>query len=179
MPYASGCLHNVDDHEQLGPSSRSGGPQNADLSPREGVSVQHLTRVYPPVPPGAGHLRRKRPGVQQLGAGMLVCSPARCEFTITVSVLVQFRLVMHYLSEMSEEQTLVMYSGHPMGLFPSLPSSPRAIITNGMVTDQNAPSTCILVSLENTFHPCRFPQVIPNYSSRTQYEKMFALGVSV
>uniref|UniRef100_H3BZ80 Urocanate hydratase n=1 Tax=Tetraodon nigroviridis TaxID=99883 RepID=H3BZ80_TETNG len=65
----------------------------------------------------------------------------------------QFRLVMHYLSEMSEEQTLVMYSGHPMGLFPSLPSSPRAIITNGMV--------------------------IPNYSSRAQYEKMFALGVSM
>uniref|UniRef100_A0A8P4GJT9 Urocanate hydratase n=1 Tax=Dicentrarchus labrax TaxID=13489 RepID=A0A8P4GJT9_DICLA len=65
----------------------------------------------------------------------------------------QFHLVMHYLSEMTEEQTLVMYSGHPMGLFPSLPSSPRAIITNGMV--------------------------IPNYSSKNQYEKMFALGVSM
>uniref|UniRef100_A0A8C7YTT1 Urocanate hydratase 1 n=1 Tax=Oryzias sinensis TaxID=183150 RepID=A0A8C7YTT1_9TELE len=65
----------------------------------------------------------------------------------------QFRLVMHYLSQMTEQQTLVMYSGHPMGLFPSLPSSPRAIITNGMV--------------------------IPNYSSRDQYEKMFALGVSM
>lgn len=51
---------------------------------------------------------------------------------------VQFRLVMHYLSEMTEEQTLVMYSGHPMGLFPSLPSSPRAIITNGMVTAHQA-----------------------------------------
>ncbi|XP_057702389.1 urocanate hydratase isoform X2 [Corythoichthys intestinalis] len=65
----------------------------------------------------------------------------------------QFRLVMNYLSEMTEEQTLVMYSGHPMGLFPSLSSSPRAIITNGMV--------------------------IPNHSSREQYEKMFALGVSM
>ena len=53
---------------------------------------------------------------------------------VCVWVWVQFRLVMHYLSEMTEEQTLVMYSGHPMGLFPSLPSSPRAIITNGMVT---------------------------------------------
>lgn len=53
-----------------------------------------------------------------------------------VSVCVQFRLVMCYLSEMTEEQTLVMYSGHPMGLFPSLPSSPRAIITNGMVSAQ-------------------------------------------
>uniref|UniRef100_A0A3Q3T3N2 Urocanate hydratase 1 n=1 Tax=Mastacembelus armatus TaxID=205130 RepID=A0A3Q3T3N2_9TELE len=65
----------------------------------------------------------------------------------------QFRLVMHYLSQMTEEQTLVMYSGHPLGLFPSLPSSPRAIITNGMV--------------------------IPNYSSKEQYEKMFALGVTM
>uniref|UniRef100_A0A8C9WU07 Urocanate hydratase n=1 Tax=Scleropages formosus TaxID=113540 RepID=A0A8C9WU07_SCLFO len=62
----------------------------------------------------------------------------------------QFWLVLHYLSEMSEEQTLVLYSGHPLGLFPSTPSSPRAVITNGMV--------------------------IPNYSSRDEYEKMFALG---
>lgn len=52
-------------------------------------------------------------------------------------VWVQFLLVMHYLSEMTDDQTLVMYSGHPLGLFPSLPSSPRAIITNGMVTAQN------------------------------------------
>ncbi|KAG5275362.1 hypothetical protein AALO_G00146580 [Alosa alosa] len=65
----------------------------------------------------------------------------------------QFRLVMHYLSVMTEEQTLVMYSGHPLGLFPSLPSSPRCVITNGMV--------------------------IPNYSSRDEYEKMFALGVTM
>ncbi|XP_060580142.1 urocanate hydratase-like [Ruditapes philippinarum] len=65
----------------------------------------------------------------------------------------QFLLTMKYLSEMSEEQTLVLYSGHPMGLFPSTPDSPRAIITNGMV--------------------------IPNYSSRELYEKMFALGVTM
>ena len=45
----------------------------------------------------------------------------------------QFWLVMHYLSEMTEEQTLVMCSGHPQGLFPSSPSAPRAIISNGMV----------------------------------------------
>lgn len=66
-----------------------------------------------------------------------------------VSVCVQFRLVMRYLSEMTEEQTLVMYSGHPMGLFPSLPSSPRAIITNGMVSAQchtrsHLQSSCVL-----------------------------------
>ena len=45
----------------------------------------------------------------------------------------QFWYVMHYLSEMTEEQTLVMCSGHPQGLFPSSPSAPRAIISNGMV----------------------------------------------
>lgn len=65
----------------------------------------------------------------------------------------QFRLTMHYLSTMTSEQTLVMYSGHPLGLFPSTPDAPRAIITNGMV--------------------------IPNYSSRQMYERLFALGVTM
>ncbi|EFA78911.1 urocanate hydratase [Heterostelium album PN500] len=64
----------------------------------------------------------------------------------------QYHLVMKYLSEMTDNQTLSMYSGHPMGLFPSKPSSPRVIVTNGMV--------------------------IPNYSSRADYERMYALGVS-
>ena len=45
----------------------------------------------------------------------------------------QFWIVMNYLSEMNDFQTLVMYSGHPLGLFPSSPSSPRCVITNGMV----------------------------------------------
>ncbi|XP_058023804.1 urocanate hydratase [Ahaetulla prasina] len=65
----------------------------------------------------------------------------------------QFWLVMHYLSEMTEEQTLVMYSGHPLGLFPSHCNAPRLVITNGMV--------------------------IPNYSSREEYESMFAKGVTM
>ena len=60
---------------------------------------------------------------------------------------------MNYLSELTEEQTLVMYSGHPMGLFPSSPTAPRMVISNGMV--------------------------IPNYSSKEEYEKMFALGVTM
>ena len=64
----------------------------------------------------------------------------------------QYRLVMKYLSEMSDEQTLVMYSGHPLGLFPSHPGAPRVVVTNGMV--------------------------IPNYSSQEDYERMNALGVS-
>lgn len=65
----------------------------------------------------------------------------------------QFWLVMHYLSIMTEEQTLVLYSGHPMGLFPSHPNGPRLVITNGMV--------------------------IPNYSSREDYDNMFAMGVTM
>ena len=64
----------------------------------------------------------------------------------------QYRLTMKYLSEMTEEQTLVLYSGHPMGLFPSSKDAPRLVITNGMV--------------------------IPNYSSRDDWEKLNALGVS-
>jgi len=65
----------------------------------------------------------------------------------------QFWLVMQYLSQMESDQTLVMYSGHPMGVFPSNPSAPRLVITNGMV--------------------------IPNYSSRDMYERLFALGVTM
>ena len=64
----------------------------------------------------------------------------------------QYRLVMKYLSEMTDEQTLVMYSGHPLGLFPSHPAAPRVVVTNGMV--------------------------IPNYSKPDDYERMNALGVS-
>lgn len=45
----------------------------------------------------------------------------------------QYRLVMKYLSEMTQEQTLVLYSGHPMGLFPSHADAPRVVVTNGMV----------------------------------------------
>jgi urocanate hydratase len=64
----------------------------------------------------------------------------------------QYRLVMKYLSEMTDEQTLVMYSGHPMGLFPSHKDAPRVVVTNGMV--------------------------IPNYSKPDHWEKFNALGVS-
>jgi len=64
----------------------------------------------------------------------------------------QYRLCMKYLSQMTDEQTLVLYSGHPMGLFPSHKEAPRLVVTNGMV--------------------------IPNYSGRDDYERMNALGVS-
>ena len=64
----------------------------------------------------------------------------------------QYRLVMKYLCEMDENQTLVIYSGHPLGLFPSNQNSPRVVVTNGMM--------------------------IPNHSTPDNYEKMNALGVT-
>jgi len=64
----------------------------------------------------------------------------------------QYLLTMKYLSEMTDEQTLTMYSGHPMGLFPSHKEAPRVVVTNGMV--------------------------IPNYSKPDDWEKFNALGVS-
>ncbi|KAJ5066755.1 urocanate hydratase [Anaeramoeba ignava] len=65
----------------------------------------------------------------------------------------QYQLTMKYLSELTEEQTLMMYSGNPMGLFPSNKENPRVVISNGMV--------------------------IPNYSSKQDYEKMNAMGVTI
>ena len=64
----------------------------------------------------------------------------------------QYRLAMQYLSQMEEDQTLVMYSGHPMGLFPSNKEAPRVVVTNGMV--------------------------VPNYSKPDDLERMNAMGVS-
>lgn len=64
----------------------------------------------------------------------------------------QYRLTMKYLATMTDEQTLVLYSGHPLGLFPSHKDAPRVVVTNGMV--------------------------IPNYSSKNDWERFNALGVS-
>ncbi len=64
----------------------------------------------------------------------------------------QYLLTMKYLSEMNNEQTLIMYSGHPMGLFPSNTNAPRVVVTNGMM--------------------------IPNYSKQNDWEKYNALGVT-
>ncbi|XP_067934324.1 urocanate hydratase-like [Watersipora subatra] len=65
----------------------------------------------------------------------------------------QFWLTMYYLSHMTDSQTLTLFSGHPSGLFPSRPAAPRLVITNGMM--------------------------VPNYSTRADYEKLFALGVTM
>ncbi|MGB1660278.1 MAG: urocanate hydratase, partial [Candidatus Poseidoniaceae archaeon] len=64
----------------------------------------------------------------------------------------QYRLVMKYLSDMTDEQTLVMYSGHPLGLFPSHNDAPRVVVTNGMM--------------------------IPNYSTTEDYERLNSIGVT-
>ena len=64
----------------------------------------------------------------------------------------QYRLAMKYLSEMTDEQTLVMYSGHPMGLFPSHKDAPRVVVTNGMM--------------------------VPNYSKPDDWERFNAMGVT-
>lgn len=64
----------------------------------------------------------------------------------------QYRLTMKYLAELTDEQTLVMYSGHPMGVFPSHKDAPRVVVTNGMM--------------------------IPNYSKPDDWEKFNALGVT-
>ncbi|MFM7400533.1 MAG: urocanate hydratase, partial [Bacteroidota bacterium] len=64
----------------------------------------------------------------------------------------QYLLTMRYLSEMTENQTLVLYSGHPMGLFPSHPEAPRVVVTNGMM--------------------------IPNYSGKNDWNRYNAMGVT-
>ncbi|XP_021950327.1 urocanate hydratase [Folsomia candida] len=71
----------------------------------------------------------------------------------TLSNWAQFWLVMKYLCEMDETQVLVMYSGHPMGLFPARPGGPRVVITNGMM--------------------------VPNYSNPGDYDKYFSMGVTM
>eukprot|EP01101_Sappina_pedata_P003294 TRINITY_DN1352_c0_g1_i2.p1 TRINITY_DN1352_c0_g1~~TRINITY_DN1352_c0_g1_i2.p1 ORF type:complete len:674 (-),score=268.50 TRINITY_DN1352_c0_g1_i2:99-2120(-) len=128
------------------------------------------------------YMSRFRPTAYKMRAYPIGCYPARCRQAAAIMLMIQnnldpavaqfphelityggngsvfqnwaqYHLVMKYLSEITEEQTLVMYSGHPMGLFPSHKDAPRVVITNGMV--------------------------IPNYSSREEYEKMHAMGVTM
>eukprot|EP01116_Phalansterium_solitarium_P000980 TRINITY_DN10798_c0_g1_i1.p1 TRINITY_DN10798_c0_g1~~TRINITY_DN10798_c0_g1_i1.p1 ORF type:complete len:695 (-),score=162.54 TRINITY_DN10798_c0_g1_i1:65-2149(-) len=128
------------------------------------------------------YMMRLRPTAYAMKAYPIAMYPARCQQAAAVMLMIQnnldpkvaqfphelvtyggngcvfsnwaqYHLVMQYLSQMTTEQTLVMYSGHPMGLFPSHPNAPRVVITNGMV--------------------------VPNYSSRDDYDRMFALGVTM
>ncbi|KAK8805365.1 hypothetical protein WA158_002021 [Blastocystis sp. Blastoise] len=128
------------------------------------------------------YMYRFRPTQYEMKAYPIECYPAKCQQAAAIQLMImnnldkrvaqfphelvtyggngsvlsnwaQYHLLMKYLSEMTDEQTLSMYSGHPMGLFPSHRDAPRLVITNGMV--------------------------IPNYSSKDMYEKMYAQGVTI
>ena len=130
---------------------------------------------------GRIYMMRLRPTEYEMRAHPIEAYPARCAQAASIMLMIhnnldpavaqfphelityggngavfqnwaQYRLTMQYLCQMEEDQTLVMYSGHPMGLFPSHRDAPRVVVTNGMV--------------------------IPNHSSQDDYERMNALGVS-
>ncbi len=144
---------------------------HAELAPELAKELEQDGRIY---------LRRLRPHYP-MKARPIDAYPARCKQAAAVMVMIQnnldpavaqhphelvtyggngtvfqnwaqYLITMKYLSEMTESQTLVLYSGHPLGLFPSSPDAPRLVITNGMV--------------------------VPNYSSRDDYDRMAALGVT-
>ena len=145
--------------------------QHEVLAPEFAAELRGTGRIY---------MHRFRPGYA-MHARPLADYPARCAQAASIMLMIQnnldpmvaqhpyelttyggngtvfqnwaqYLLTMHYLSEMTEEQTLVMYSGHPLGVFPSHPDAPRVVVTNGMV--------------------------IPNYSSGDDYTRMAALGVT-
>jgi len=145
--------------------------QHAELAPGFARELKQYGRIY---------MYRYRPQ-EPITAGRLEDYPAKCPQAAAIMLMInnnldaavaqhphelityggngavfqnwaQYHLCMHYLSQMTDQQTLVLYSGHPLGLFPSSKESPRLVITNGMV--------------------------IPNYSSRDHWEKLNALGVS-
>jgi urocanate hydratase len=130
---------------------------------------------------GRIYMRRFRPTEYEMRAHAIDEYPAKCRAAAAIMLMIQnnldpavaqhphelityggngavfqnwaqYRLTMKYLSEMTEEQTLVLYSGHPLGLFPSHSQAPRVVVTNGMV--------------------------IPNHSTPEDYERLNALGVT-
>jgi len=144
---------------------------HADLAPEFARELAEWGRIY---------MHRFRPPYQ-MHARPIGDYPARCQQAAAIMLMIQnnldpavaqhpyelityggngtvfqnwaqYLLTMRYLSEMTGEQTLVMYSGHPLGLFPSHRDAPRVVVTNGMV--------------------------IPNYSSGDDYTRMAALGVT-
>jgi urocanate hydratase len=144
---------------------------HAELAPEFAVELKRDGRIY---------MRRFRP-VYRMYARPIDHYPARCRQAAAIMLMIQnnldpavaqhphelityggngtvfqnwaqYLLTMKYLSEMTEEQTLVMYSGHPLGLFPSHADAPRVVVTNGMV--------------------------VPHYSSGEDYIRLAALGVT-
>ena len=146
--------------------------QHATLAPEFASELREYGRIY---------MHRLRPVAEEMKAYPIESYPANCTQAAAIMMMIQnnldpqvaqfpnelityggngavfqnwaqYRLTMQYLSTMSEEQTLVMYSGHPLGIFPSHRDAPRVVVSNGMV--------------------------IPNYSQPENYEKMNAMGVS-
>lgn len=144
---------------------------HADLAPEFADELKTYGRVY---------MHRFRPTIE-IKARPIDWYPAKCQQAAAIMLMIQnnldhavaqhphelityggngavfqnwgqYRLVMKYLSEMEDDQTLVMYSGHPLGLFPSHKDAPRVVVTNGMM--------------------------IPNYSKPDDWEKFNALGVT-
>jgi len=145
--------------------------QHAELAPEFAAELAERGRVYmyryrPDYPMRARHIDEYPARCRQAAAIMLMIQnnldPAVAQHPYELVTYggngtvfqnwAQYLLCMEYLSEMTENQTLVMYSGHPLGLFPSHPDAPRVVVTNGMV--------------------------IPNYSSGDDYTRMSALGVT-
>jgi urocanate hydratase len=145
---------------------------HAELAPEFAEELNTDGRIY---------MRRFRPSDYEMRARPIGEYPAKCKAAAAIMLMIQnnldpavaqhpyelityggngavfqnwaqYRLAMKYLSQMTEEQTLVLYSGHPLGLFPSHPEAPRVVVTNGMV--------------------------VPNYSSPEDYDRLNALGVT-
>jgi urocanate hydratase len=145
---------------------------HAELAPEFAEELERDGRIY---------MRRLRPTEYEMRARPIDEYPARCRQAAAIMLMIQnnldpavaqhphelvtyggngtvfqnwaqYRLTMRYLSEMNDRQTLVLYSGHPLGLFPSHPDAPRLVLTCGMV--------------------------VPNYSSPEDYERLAALGVT-
>jgi urocanate hydratase len=146
--------------------------QHKILAPEFTAELEREGRIY---------MHRFRPSEYAMAARPIGEYPARCAQAASIMLMIQnnldpavaqhphelityggngtvfqnwaqYRITMQYLSEMTEEQTLVLYSGHPLGLFPSHRDAPRLVVTNGMV--------------------------VPNHSSPDDYERLAALGVT-
>lgn len=175
VPHAQGRKHDLDRAGKqlaLRNALRYIAPKDhAALAPEFAAELEEHGRIY---------MYRLRPS-HPVHARPLSAYPARCQQAAAIMLMIQnnldpavaqfpeelityggngavfqnwaqYRLTLQYLSEMTEQQTLVMYSGHPMGLFPSHPDAPRVVVTNGMM--------------------------IPNFSRPQEYDRFNALGVT-
>jgi urocanate hydratase len=171
VPHAPGRLLNLTEDEKVLALKNALRYFHPDLHPLLATEFANELQTY-----GHIYMYRYRPTSYEMKAYPIYQYPAKCQQAAAIMLMIQnnldkrvaqyphelityggngavfqnwaqYHLVMKYLSEMTTEQTLVMYSGHPLGLFPSHANAPRVVVTNGMV--------------------------IPNYSSRAEYPKYF------